>query len=560
MEYFQKKKTGGANLLNRKNSAELNEKSSSNREQEGRISLIDEKRIRMLEILLQKLKMTIGTNSDKMAVFAVKEAFLSCNYEIVPLDSLVIVRNVHNAHLELGEPVREFVEKHGEGRCFFKPKEGNKKEGPLLDHPYCHFLVSEVCCKIPALPERLDCMMFEGNFMELYETAFRKLELAYGALQVIVKRKSFCVKFFKAAKILGNQLNSGSSAQVFSDDEERGFELATLDKLNTVKSTSEPKCTLYHFVLGMLKLGPDAGEAHLFSSEDIKILEQAKLVTAAAVYENCDTLLTSLDDVSDLVKDPAKAERFRYNNESDDDHFLEKMATFLDSAHEQAEQVATFAWNVFTTYKELGIFFDDPGSIWPIPASGDAGSTYGKVDLFSIMCNFAVSVRNAWKDLTGDMIGLKNKIEGNFVKRNTQVALKTHSSVTGTFRSPGRIEDALRDTPQLSYPHSLANNRESLRDGNVSRKASSGRDTEGPSVIEDVGLEDKNSPAARESNANGTPEPAVSAQQAAEQHGTSDVEESFQTVGAVCRRYGLRTERQRHRRGRGIASNKRVRK
>ena len=118
----------------------------------------------MLEILLQRQKMTTQL-TGKDSILAIKKAFLSCDYDLVPLDSLVIVRNVHIVHVELGEPVRKFVEDGGDLQT--------------LDHASCHELVWEVCCKVPALEQRLECMMFASNFEQFYENAMQRLNIAY---------------------------------------------------------------------------------------------------------------------------------------------------------------------------------------------------------------------------------------------------------------------------------------------------------------------------------------------------------------------------------------------
>lgn len=127
--------------------------------------LLDEKRIRMLEILLQRQKMTTGL-SGLDSIKEIRTAFLSCAYDKVPLDSLVIVRNVHNAHVDMKEPVRKYIQEFG------GPERLN-----ALDHSDCHLLVWEVCCKVPALEQRLECMMFASNFEGFYENARKRLDI-----------------------------------------------------------------------------------------------------------------------------------------------------------------------------------------------------------------------------------------------------------------------------------------------------------------------------------------------------------------------------------------------
>ena len=146
-EYFQKKRaTVEINKFQQSQRGRLGSRgnmASGNAEDQGPRILLDEKRIRMLEILLQRLKMTTHI-CGKEGVAAIKQAFLACDYDLVPLDSLVIVRNVHTAHVEAGEPVKQFVLQN----------HGNPEKLMTLDHPFCHLLVWEVCVKVPALEER----------------------------------------------------------------------------------------------------------------------------------------------------------------------------------------------------------------------------------------------------------------------------------------------------------------------------------------------------------------------------------------------------------------------
>lgn len=70
------------------------------------------------------------------------------------------------------------------------------------------------------------------------------------------------------------------------------------------------------------------------------------------------------------------------------------MGDFVEKAKERAAQISVYACNVFGTYKELGVFFDDTASLWPLPAEGS-----GSKDLFHIMHDFAGHCLRAYRDL-----------------------------------------------------------------------------------------------------------------------------------------------------------------
>eukprot|EP00392_Amoebophrya_sp_AT5.2_P015742 g15958.t1 len=137
-------------------------------------------------------------------------------------------------------------------------------------------------------------------------------------------------------------------------------------------------------------------------------LDLAKTLRAFGVYDQCETLVASLAEVEKVVetgeyrnKDtgmlvavekrrltmmPEKVDR--------DDQFQRVMGDFVEKAKERAAQISVYACNVFGTYKELGVFFDDTASLWPLPAEGS-----GSKDLFHIMHDFAGHCLRAYRDL-----------------------------------------------------------------------------------------------------------------------------------------------------------------
>ncbi|CAD7959035.1 unnamed protein product [Amoebophrya sp. A25] len=417
--------------------------------------LLDEKRIRMLEILLQRQKMTTQL-TGRESILAIKNAFLSCDYDLVPLDSLVIVRNVHIVHVDLGEPVRKFVEEEGDAKLL------------SLDFPYCHMLVWEVCCKIPALEQRLECMMFASNFLQFYDAAMQRLNVAYNALLTIYRKRTFCASFFQTAKKLGNQLNRGSSVLTCED---RGFELSALEKLAQTKSSAEPRATLYHFILSLMNV---TQESQMFSPQDIRRLEMAKTLRAFGVYDQCETLVASLGEVEKVVETgeyknretgvSVTVDRRRLTmvpSEFDrNDQFSEVMHSFVAESKEKAQQIATYACNVFGTYKELGVFFDDTASLWPPPPENG-----GRKDLFQIIFDFAEHCARAYADLeTPALRPLREKIASrlgfdtreqvaNGGDDNSDVAEESFlSSTEAEFQSDGasaRRKSELGDTDDL---------------------------------------------------------------------------------------------------------------
>ena len=91
---------------------------------------------------------------------------------------------------------------------------------------------------------------------------------------------------------------------------------------------------------------------------------------------------------------------------------------------------------MFSTYRELGVFFDDVNTIWPPPCEGDLLTK----DLFLLMFNFAEHCQRAYADLErqGTLRPLRDKIRTEIAKQRTERGKrKEEGGVSGVENSTG---------------------------------------------------------------------------------------------------------------------------
>lgn len=136
----------------------------------------------------------------------------------------------------------------------------------------------------------------------------------------------------------------------------------------------------------------------IFTTSEINLLEAAKSLRAVAIYEQAAGLVSSLSDIERVVASgeykgtPAQALK--------DDKFAEAMTAFVERMRGPAQQIAVYATNVFSTYKELTEFFGDSAIFVPGTSSGKNNAEGdNQKDLFCILHDFAVHVRRAFSEL-----------------------------------------------------------------------------------------------------------------------------------------------------------------
>ncbi|CAE8636758.1 unnamed protein product [Polarella glacialis] len=374
-------------------------------------SLIDDKRLQMLGILLRKYLMAHKGQSEKQAVFSLKRGVLCCDYGAVPQEGLSVIRLALRQHAVDGNKILEFVKSNGEAAI------------KTLDHPWHHLLVHELL-KIPQIDERLECMLFQTAFQESFLKCRSDLNTFCQALMMLHEKKGVFREFFRVAHRLGQDLNRDCRAPQAA----RGFQLSALEKLAQTKSTRSPKHSLLHFVLAMMSSEQSSA---LFTSDDITILARAKLLKSFTVWQECSELVLGFHGVRDICEtgkytssvtgSKVQIERRRRTMAltamdrhvdnagpapiDTDDCFHDVIKAFVEDGLDDVQSVARGCFGAFQAYKELGVFFDDLNSVYPPPRD----ERDPKVDLLAVLHKFAEQVRSHRAEVEQD--GLRQLLQ-----------------------------------------------------------------------------------------------------------------------------------------------------
>jgi len=366
--------------------------------------LIDCKRLQMLGILLQRHLMANRSEADAQAIISLKRAVLRCDEKVVPQEGLSVLRTVLRQHASDGDKITAYVKEKGEAAL------------QSLPHPYHHKLIHELL-KIPQIEERMECMLFKTVFEESLVECQEGMAVVRQALDLLWQKRELLSKFFVTAHRLGSALNRDSRAP----QAPRGFQLASLEKMAQTKCSANTKCTIMHFVLALLS--PQDVE-ELFTSKDVVLLARARTVKSHFVYRECMDLIQSFQGTQKIVEtghytSRATGEQVQIQRRrktmapssrqdeqvDDDDRFHDTMEDFVLKHSDEVDAVALGCFETFQIYKNLGIWFDDLGSVYPPPES----EKIGKADLLAVMHNFAESVRSLGEEVARD--GLRDMLE-----------------------------------------------------------------------------------------------------------------------------------------------------
>jgi len=365
---------------------------------QGRTNLLgDQKRLNMIGIMLQKHVMEHKEENNREAILNIKRGVLRCNFDVVKLECLSVIRTVLRQHVKDGSPLTSYVQTHGEAAIWD------------LAYPEHHYLIHELS-KVPQIDERLECMMFHLGFCEMMVASKQNLETLLKALDALKAKRHLIQRFFVTAHRLGQSLSQKQS---------RGFQLSTLEKLTLTKSTKLPHLSILHFVLALMSR-EDA--LKLFTSEDITLLRNAKALGTAKVCDECRELAHGLYCVNKICENgeytcqstgqSVKIERRRKTlppcaaaaaleslgeqqpaqsrvaQEDPDDCFHEVMRKFVDAHIDEADDTVVECHKTMLLYKELALFFDDLNNVYPPPKD----PSDKKLDLIDVFYRFAVNV------------------------------------------------------------------------------------------------------------------------------------------------------------------------
>jgi len=369
-------------------------------------ALLDKKFLQMLGIVLQKHVMAHKSKGEAeasaktTAVLSIKRAVLQCNYKVAQQEVLVLIRTVLAEHRKDGSPVTKRVLAHGEASLL------------QLAQSAEHRMIHEIL-KVPQIDERLESMLFHNEFGRLRLKCLEDMEVLKQALEVLDRKCLLLKKFFQTALKMGQGLNRDSRAP----QAENGFQLTSLEKLVQTKSSKFPKHNVLHFVLALMQ--PQEAE-ELFTSEDIALLNKAKVMKSNTVHQDCQELVEGFYGVRDICdtgnyksqSGRVKMERRRKTvvpsarptpatlDEADsskeneapidtDDCFHEKMKEFVDENLESVNCITTRWYTVFTIYKDLGNFFGDLNAVYPPPRDEKSS----KLDLVAVFHGLAEHIR-----------------------------------------------------------------------------------------------------------------------------------------------------------------------
>jgi len=357
----------------------------------GQKRMLDEKRLNMLGILVQKHLMEHkGVGDAAEAILQIKRGVLRCDSLAVRLEGLSVIRIVLRQHDKDGQPITAFVRLHGEAAI------------DSLDFPEYHRLVFELS-KVPQIDERLECMLFCLTFNESIAQCQTSLRALRDALEMINAKRDTIRRFFVTAHRLGQSLNRESNAPKAP----RGFQLSTLEKLSQTKSTKFPKLSILHFVLALMSR---EDSRTLFNSDDLMLLQKAKALKTHKVYQDSVEIAQGIYGVQQICETgkytcPATGQAVQIERRrktlprsplghcepavDTDDKFHEVMREFVEQNLQASEDVAESALNMILTYKELALFFDDLPSVYPPPKNENDP----RKDLCDIFYRFAEDIR-----------------------------------------------------------------------------------------------------------------------------------------------------------------------
>lgn len=362
------------------------------------LSLIDDKRLRMLEIMLRKYQMAHKEETQQQAVFSIKRAVLQCDYDIIAAEGLSVIRTVLRHHASEGAPITSYVRQHG----------ALALRG--LQHPEPHCLIHELL-KVPQLDERLECMLFESAFEEHVTECERQLAVLREAVELLHSKRSALSLFFttvlRLLQVLGQSSRPVPSAP--------GFRVATLSKLSQIKSTRYQKHSLLHVALALLQ----EEDADMFTAENVALLSKARSLRSHTVYQNCFELVQGFHGVREIVEkgtyntgnaESITMERRRRTIQDKkgteipeapidaDDLFHCGMEHFVEQHEEVTTSLAESLRETFTSYRNFGAFLNDSSSVYPPPRN----DSDARVDLVDIFSTFAEQVRSHAADVIRD--------------------------------------------------------------------------------------------------------------------------------------------------------------
>lgn len=400
-QYFQKKQNkleiGGSGLSS---------SDSLNREN-GRKSALDKERLKLIALAIGG-SLGIRSSGNKRAIFRqYRDAIVKCDYSILRTEILCpLLQLLNNVTVEEMTSVVNLVKDAVSGR----------DELVTLDEFEEPDVFLYEMSKIPEIKTRIECMILEQTFEDLFQMTVNSLNVVYTALECLHSRLDDITRLFQLILRIGNTLNEGSKI----GGGQTSFSLATLSKLGELKSSLDPKVDLLHYILSLI---PPEESPSVFSDTDLTKLKNAANLRCFRVRDEVKDLLESVGVIAEIIGNPVP----RANDT--DDVFNERMKAFSDRISGTEKWLSVYALNVFRSYKNLSNFFEDTKSTYPPPKE----KSNDQFDILELFAWFASVLRGHEKDIKRlklrQKIGtsLGEKIKSRRPSSTTQDAL--HSSI-----------------------------------------------------------------------------------------------------------------------------------
>ena len=424
-QYFSKKQN------TKFDNTSMNQSMMTREEGVGMKTGLERERVKLLALALGG---TITSRTNRRAIFRqYREAIARCDYQILTTDImcplLQLLKGVSDEELSVS-------------LNYVKSELSNSQlpEALVLEGFEEPDVFLFEMSKVPEVKIRLECMIFERTFDDLFQLTMNSLNIIYSGLEVIAKNCRKIATLFQLILKTGNLLNEGSKL----GSNQGSFCLATLAKLTEVKSSIDAKLDVLHFILS--HIAPE--DAVLFSDEEIVKLKNATNLRCYRVRDEVKDLLDSIVAVTEIVNHPVPSA------EEEDDRFTLRMSQFAQRIKGTDQWLSKYAFNVFASYKHISSFFEDTKAVYPPPKE----KSPDQFDIIELFAWFGGVVKAHEKEIKKK--GLRARISGAVLVPISVVEKPTSSVVLQTIiSSPSPVHPVVKPgTADPSYvlePHTI---------------------------------------------------------------------------------------------------------
>ncbi|XP_056294927.1 protein diaphanous homolog 1 [Pseudoliparis swirei] len=318
--------------------------------------LLQKKKVKELKILDSKCaqNLSIFLGSFRIPYEEIKDAVLEVNEK-------VLTESIVQSLIKL-LPVQEQLSVLGEMKDDYNDLAESEQFGVVMS-------------SVKRLMLRLQATLFKLQFEEQLSNIKPDVVSVTAACEELSKSQTFS-KLLEITLLVGNYLNAGSrNGKAF------GFSISYLCKLRDTKS-ADLKQTLLHFLADVCQ--EQYPEVMSFVDELIHV-EKASRVSAETLQKNLDMMGRQIKNLEkDLETFPPP--------QNDKDQFVEKMSSFVGTAHEQYEKLDLLHKNMEKHYSDLGVYFVfDPRKI-------SVEEFFGDINTFKNMFQQAVKENQKRKE------------------------------------------------------------------------------------------------------------------------------------------------------------------